>query len=105
MPDPYELLRRARAIIFADIEMSGAKEWLEDYDKLPGAELGLVEILTLRDSHRRLRPGGSTETIDRLLSNDYLQKVQHIGGPHNRWDSIRLSMKGREALRLRENVE
>jgi hypothetical protein len=105
MADPYDLLRRAKDILAKvrspkiDAQVS---EWLNDYHELPGARLPDKDVRILRNSFRKHTAG--KKAIKDLLRSGYLVEVSHVGGPHKNWVSVRLSQKGREATRLREDV-
>ncbi len=105
MNDPYDLLRRARAIIERNKHNSVEAQWLKDYKALPGAKLNRKQLAVLRNQFRRYNANeGTTNIIDRLLAQGYLTKVEHINR-RGRYHAIRLSPTGREALRLREDVK
>lgn len=106
-PDPYDLLRRAKAIIeatFPQAKGGPREQWLKDFKKLPGAKLSHKAVRTLRNPHRRHVPH-TADNIQRLLKQGFLMEVSCIGGPKSQWTQTRLSPKGREALRLREDVK
>ncbi len=97
--DPYELLRRAKGML--DLRHEDHARWLRDFKLLPGARLRKTQVLVLRNPQRRITEHEAT--IQDLLEREYLQTINHIGR-HGSYTAIRLTRKGREALRLRENV-
>lgn len=108
--DPYDLLARAAEIIeksYPQAKDGPREQWLRDYKKLPGAKLSRKAVLVLRDPFRRIRQ--NLKTVDKLVEDGFLQKVSMIrnGGTSKitRFTQIRVSKLGREALRLRKDVE
>jgi hypothetical protein len=101
MSDPYDLLRRAEVII-REQSGPGRLGWLADFKKLPGAKLTKKAVRVLRDPHRRMR-GINQDVVEQLLEDGYLREVSNVRR-HGTFTQIRLSQKGREALRLREDV-
>lgn len=103
--DPYELLRRAKAIIERNKHRSENAQWLKDFKNLPGAKLNRKQLKVLRNQYRRYNADEEIRAItDRLLAQGYLTKVEHTNH-RGTYYSIRLSRpKGGEALRLREDV-
>ena len=104
MADPYDLLRRARDIIISanGHEDEIGQAWLKDYKKLPGAKLPKTQVHVLRNPHRRIME--KPTAIENLVESGYLQTIHHISRGR-RYDAIRLTKEGREALRLRQDVE
>ncbi len=107
--DPYDLLRRAEEIIRKSYPQGhgGPRErWLADFKKLPGSKLSKKVVRVLRDPHRRLR--AAQEVVASLIEEGYLMVVRQMRGAPGRVQSykqVRVSRKGREALRLREDVD
>ena len=97
----YELLRRARSILAA-FDSEDARVWLKDYESLPGDELSIHEVRVLRNPSRRC--GHNEEVVDKLLDSKYLMQVK-VMRSRRVVTQIRLSLKGREALRLRNEFD
>lgn len=104
MADPYDLLRRARDLLARgrSAKVTDISKWFDDFYELPGARLPVKDVRVLRNSFRKHTTG--KKVIKDLLRSGYLVEVHHVGGPHKKWVSVRLSQKGREAIRLREDV-
>ncbi len=105
----YELLRQARNLLKSvDPERSSvllyesAQTWLKDYESLPGDELSIHEVRVLRNPSRRC--GHNEEVVDKLLDSGYLMQVK-VMRSRRVVTQIRLSLKGREALRLRNEFD
>lgn len=102
MSDPYDLLRRAKDIIEGHALGGAEKVWLRDYRKLPGAKLPGTKIRMLRNPHRRCEH--NEDIVAGLLDQGYLMEVRNMRRG-SVFTQVRLSQKGREALRLREDVK
>ena len=114
MSDPYDLLRRAKAMLdnpdhnndkFVRCGVLLVEQWLADFKKLPGAKLSKKEVRVLQDPRKRMRDINK-DIVVKLAEGDYLQKVRQMRSHGSgAFVQLRISKKGHEALRLRSDVD
>ena len=96
--DPYDLLRKAKKL-FEEYDGVGFDEWLEEYDRLPGATLSPEEVHVLMCS--QLRCEHNAETVRKLWGLGLFKEVSIVSGPGKTRHFIRVNSIAKDALRLR----
>ena len=99
MSDPYDLLRRARAIL-SEYDIPEGEVWLRDYNRLPGARLTKREVRALCASPCKMQKMDPV-IMEKLHSAEYVCRVPAHWRPEGfEWQRNR---KGQEARRLQRD--
>ena len=102
MSDAYDLLWEAQQLI-ARHDDDQARDWLRRFRQLPGVRLTRKAVTVLRHGQQRAHRANA-ELVQQLLETGYLEKIQNMRRGKS-FEQTRLSLQGREALRLRMTTE